>query len=413
MKVVVLGAGVVGVCAAYWLQEAGHAVTLVERRPGAGLETSWGNGAIVHVSSVQPWSAPGLPRQLLGWVGRRDAPFGLRLRDLPRTWRWGLAFLRECDPHRHRANAEATLTLALETLAALAAIRQRTGILYDRRDRAVLKTYGTTESFRRAAAAYGALAPLGLVTEVWDRDACLAREPALRPAAERLAGGLFFPQDEVGCCHTFTSDLAAWCAAAGVTVRYGTTALGLEVQGGQVRSVRTDAGPIAADAVVLALGPGSNALLGPLGLRLPICPVKGVSFTFARARFPSAPSLAILDDAGRFALTPVGSRLRAVGTADIGRRDPVPEAARLADLAAGIDLAFPGFRAAAEHPDTVRWAGLRPYVPAGVPRVGPGGIEGLWLDTGHGHIGWTTAAGSGRRLAAMLGGASRPPDATM
>ena len=406
MRIVVLGAGVIGVASAYWLLRDGHEVALVERREGAGLETSWGNGAIIHVSTVQPWAAPGVPRQILRWIGKEDAPLLLRLGALPHMWRWGLGFVRNCTDARFKANVLFNLELALESARAMAEIRSETGIDYDYAGGTVMKTYATRSAFEVSARAHEALAAHGLVTERLTAAEVVAREPALEPAAERIAGGLFFPQDELGDCHKFSQGLAAWCAAHGAKLHFGSRVERIEVERGRVTGVTTDRGRLAADAVVVALGSYTPSLLRPLGLRVPIYPVKGLSLTAPRRGWDGAPRMAVLDDSRKCALVPIGDRLRVAGSAEITGYDTTPDAGRLAAVLSRVYELFPGFRQVAEGPDAVPWAGLRPVVPSGRPIIGATAMPGLYLNSGHGHTGWTMAAGSGRRLAGAIGRAA-------
>ncbi|WP_027133746.1 D-amino acid dehydrogenase [Geminicoccus roseus] len=408
MRIVVLGGGVVGVASAYWLMRDGHQVELVERREAAGLETSWGNGAVIHVSSVEPWSAPGVPLQVLRWIGQDDAPFLLRLGALPQMWRWGLEFLRNCAETRHRDNARANLELALLSARSMAEIREATGIRYDHARDCVMKTFGNPASLAAATATHEALAPYGLVTERLDVAACVAREPALADARDRLAGGLYFPQDEIGDCPKFAQGLAAWCAEHGAQLHFGRTVERIEVSGGKVTGVVTSQGRIPADAVVVALGAFSPFLVRDLGLRLPIYPIKGVSLTAPRDLWEGAIRNAILDDAGHYALTPVGDRIRAVGTAEITGYDVTPDPGRIRALVDKVSVLFPAFQAVAQSPRTVTWAGLRPAKPDGRPAIGATALPGLYLNTGHGHTGWTMAAGSGRRLAEAIRAGGKP-----
>ena len=404
MRIVVLGGGVVGVASAYWLMRDGHQVELVERQSLAGLETSWGNGAVIHVSAVEPWSAPGVPLQLLRWIGQDDAPFLLRLGALPKMWGWGLQFLRNCTLNRHRDNARANLDLALLSARSMAEIREATGVGYDRVERSVMKTFGAPNAFAAAIATAEAMKPFGLESQTLDVAACIEREPALEYGKDRLAGGLFCAQDEIGDCPKFTQGLASWCAEHGAKMHFGTTIERLEVNGGKVRGVLTSKGRIAADAVVVALGSFSPFLVRPLGLKLPIYPVKGVSLTAPKRLWNDPVRNAILDDVGHYALTPVGDRLRAVGTAEITGYDATPDPVRIQALVDKICVLFPAFRTVAESPDAVAWAGLRPVVPSGRPLIGRTSVPGLLLNTGHGHAGWTMAAGSGRRLAEIIRG---------
>ena len=402
MRIVVLGAGVIGVASAYWLAREGHQVTVVERREAAGLETSWGNGAIIHVSSVQPWAAPGVPLKVLKWLGQEDAPMLLRLSALPKMWRWGLGFLLAARATPHQAGVLANLELALLSARSMGEIRAETGVQYDYAGQSVLKTFADAPSLALATAAHQALAPYGLETEPLDRDACVAREPALGPVAERIAGGLYFPQDEIGDCNKFSQGLAQWCAGQGVTFHYNTEIRQVVLRGGRVAAVATSAEEIPADAVVMALGPHSPQLLRPLGIDVPIYPVKGLSVTVPRAVWPEGPRHAILDDARKFAMTPLGDRYRIVGSAEVADYDTTPSPLRIAALMRGVTSLFPKMEGADQAPGAIRWAGLRPMVPNGRPHIGATKIPGLWLNTGHGHTGWTMAAGSGRRLAEAM-----------
>ncbi|HEX2528067.1 MAG TPA: D-amino acid dehydrogenase [Geminicoccus sp.] len=404
MRIVVLGGGVIGAASAYWLMRDGHQVDLVERREAAGLETSWGNGAVIHVSSVEPWSAPGVPLQVMRWIGKEEAPFLLRLGALPHMWRWGLSFLLNCSPTRHRENAKANLELALLSARSMAEIREHTGIQYDYARACVMKTFTSSVSLAAATAAHHAMSPFGLVTETLDVAACVEREPALAAAKDRLAGGLYFPQDEIGDCPKFSQGLTAWCAERGANLHFGTTVEKVELTNNRVTGVLTSKGRLAADAVVVALGSFSPLLLREFGLKLPIYPIKGVSLTAPRRLWEGAVSNAVLDDAGHYALTPVGDRLRAVGTAEISNYDATPDPARIKALVDAVCILFPAFRDVARSPEAVSWAGLRPYMPDGRPLVGGTAVTGLYLNTGHGHTGWTMAAGSGRRLAEIVRG---------
>lgn len=403
MRIAILGAGVVGVASAWYLGRAGHQVTLVDRNQAAGSATSTGNGAIIHPSSVQPWSAPGMPRKILGWLGQEDAPFLLRLSAVPKMWRWGIDFLRHCQPARHAEGARENLALALESVDALAEVRAESGIAYDYAPAAVLKTYATQGALDASEAAHAPLAALGLRMRRLDRAAMVAKEPALERVGDKLAGAMHFEQDEIGDCRKFSEALAAQASEKfGVTLRLGVAVRGILTEGGRVSGLATNEGAIAADAVVLAAGPWSAQLAKPLGLRLPIWPVKGVSLTFPRDAWPEAPRMALLDDARKFGLTPVGDRVRVVGSAEVAGFDTTPSPVRIGAMVKRVGELFPEFPKAAADPRGIPWAGLRPVTPSGRPLIGPSKIPGLWLNTGHGHTGWTQSAGSARRLARMF-----------
>jgi D-amino-acid dehydrogenase len=403
-KVVVLGAGAVGTATAWYLLKAGYEVTVVERQPAAALETSWGNGGVIHASEVEPWSQPGMPRKILGWLGREDAPLLLRYGRVPHVLGWGLAFARNCSPERFRANTLANLALALHSLRSLQEIGAETGIEYDRATRGVLKIYRDPDSLDAAARACEGLARHGLLFERVAGPRCVELEPALAETGPTLAGGLYFPRDEVGDCNKFTQGLAAAAAARGAVFRYGETVGGLELSGGRVAGVVTDRGRVPAGHVVAAMGSHTAPFLRRHGLRVPIEPVKGVSITFARGGWNAAPAMPVIDDSRLFGLVPIGDRLRISGSAEITGFDGEPAETRcraIIDNAAGT---FPELRQHLDPAGARLWAGLRPVTPAGTPLIGRTAIEGLWINAGHGHLGWTLACGSGRVLADLVAG---------
>jgi D-amino-acid dehydrogenase len=403
-RVAVLGAGAVGIASAWYMLKAGYEVTVVERQPGPALETSWGNGGVIHASEVEPWSQPGMPRKILGWLGKEDAPLLVRYGALPHIWRWGLAFIRNCTPERFRANALANLALALHSLESLHEIGAETGIAYDRATNGVLKIYRDRASLDNATQAMEGLAMHGLVFERVNAARCVALEPALIETGPTLVGGLYFPRDEVGDCNAFTTGLAKACAERGAAFRYDTTVSGLEVQAGRVVAVRTDKERIEADHVVVALGSFTAPMLRKAGVYVPIYPVKGVSITFARGDWKSAPRMPVIDDSKLFGLVPIGDRMRISGSAEIAAYDATPSSARGAAIAANAAVTFPELKAH-YRPETSRlWAGLRPVTPSGRPVIGATRIAGLWVNAGHGHLGWTFACGSGRVLADLVAG---------
>ena len=402
--VLVLGAGAVGTATAWYLRKAGYQVTVVERQPAAALETSWGNGGVIHASEVEPWSQPGMPRRILGWLGKEDAPLLLRYAQIPQVWRWGLAFARNCTPERFRANTLANLALALHSLRSLQEIRAETGIEYDQANRGVLKIYRSMQALDAAAGACEALTPHGLVFEKVDGQRCVELEPALASTGPTLAGGLYFPQDEVGDCNKFTQGLAGKAAEQGVRFRFGETVQELQIKASRIEAVVTDQEVLPADQVVVALGSHTAPLLRRCGLSMPIEPVKGVSITFLRGGWNAAPAMPVIDDSRLFGLVPIGDRLRISGSAEIAGFDDQPARTRCQAIIDNAANTFPELR---QHldPDQARfWAGLRPVTPAGTPLMGRTPILGLWINAGHGHLGWTFACGSGRVVADLISG---------
>ncbi|HUE62744.1 MAG TPA: FAD-dependent oxidoreductase, partial [Rhizomicrobium sp.] len=328
MTIIILGAGAVGTATAWYLRKAGHDVTLIERQAEAGMETSWGNGGVIHASEVEPWSQPGMPAKIIKWLGKENAPLLLRYHAIPHILGWGFAFARNCTPERFRANATSNLHLALHSLRSLQEIGAETGIRYDRATRGVQKIYRSKEALDSAEKSCAMLAQHGLAFERVDPDHSVGLEPALKDTHSTLVGALYFPRDEVGDCNKFTQGLASACAAIGVTLRFGDTVKRIETAGGKVNAVVTDKGRIVADAVIVAMGSFSAPLLAQNGLRIPIYPVKGVSITFSRAGWESAPSMPVIDDSKLFGFVPIGDRMRISGSAEITGYDATPAIAR-------------------------------------------------------------------------------------
>ena len=406
MRVMVLGAGVIGVTTAWYLATAGHEVTLVERQAGPGLETSFANGGQISVTHAEPWANPGVPRQLLQWYARRNSPLVFRPRADWRQWWWGTRFLFECLPHRSLANSRAILALALDSAKALDGLRAETGIAYDHLARGILSFYTGQRDFERAAAAADKLRPYGCVREVKTAAECVAIEPALEHVCSRLAGGIFAPHDASGDARLFTEHLAALSAQRGVCLRCGETVEGLEVERGRVARVRVTSvergeAHIAADAYVVAMGSYSAPLARALGISIPVYPVKGYSVTLPVTDRLEAPTVSLTDEAEKLVFSRLGERLRVAGTAELTGFDTGIDSARCERIVARLFDLFP---AAGERMRAEFWAGLRPATPGNVPLIGRTRYANLFLNTGHGTLGWTLACGSGRALAEIVSG---------
>ena len=401
---IVLGAGAVGVATAYYLNRAGDRVCVVERQPAAALETSWGNGCIIHASEVEPWSQPGMPRKILRWLGKEDAPLLLRYSAIPSMWRWGIRFALNCTDSRFRRHCETNLALALYSLGSLKEIRDGLGLSYDASTRGVMKIYRSRQSFEAAERSLRLLEPLGLVFRRLTAAEAAEAEPALAAAESELIGGFHFPNDEVGDCNKFTQGLASECARQGVEFRYSTAVRSIETSGGSVAGIATDKGRLTAKRVVVALGSFTRPMLRGLGLDVPIHPVKGVSITFPRSVWNGAPGMAVIDDSRIFGLVPIGDRVRVSGSAEITGFDTEPAEARWQAILANASSTFPTLKTAFRRDQAAMWAGLRPVTPAGTPLIGRTRIDGLWINSGHGHLGWTMACGSGRVLADLMHG---------
>jgi D-amino-acid dehydrogenase len=404
MTTVVLGAGAVGTATAWYLRKSGHDVVLIERQAEAAMETSWGNGGVIHASEVEPWSQPGMPLKIVKWLGKENAPLLLRYSAIPHMLGWGLAFARACTPERFRAHALSNLHLALHSLKSLQEIGAETGIDYDRATRGVLKIYRSRDSLDGAQRSTDYLAQHGLLYERVDPARCVELEPALKDTRSTLAGGLYFARDEVGDSNKFTQALAAAAAQSGAKCRFGETVLKIETSGGRVQAVVTDKGRIAAEVVVVAMGSFTAPLLARNGIRVPIYPVKGVSLTFKRGDWDTAPKMPVIDDSKLFGLVPIGDRMRISGSAEITGYDATPALPRAEAIIANASFTFPEMKRHFDIAKSRVWAGLRPVSPTGTPLIGQTSIAGLWINAGHGHLGWTLACGSGRVAADLIDG---------
>lgn len=409
MKILVLGAGVVGTASAWYLSRAGHQVTVVDRQPAAGLETSYANGGQISVSHAEPWANPHVLPKLLRWLGREDAPLLWRWRADPAQLAWGLRFLRECLPGRTRDNIRAIVNLALYSRSRLQGLRQELDLDYDQLQRGILHIYTNRRDFADAVEAARLMRRFGLDREPVSADRCIDIEPALAGAHRFLVGGDFTPSDESGDAHRFTQSLAACCAREGVVFRYGLSVAALEPAAGCLAGVvaKGEGGieRLTADAYVLALGSYSPGLLAPIGIRLPVYPAKGYSATIPLATDSVAPSVSLTDDARKIVFSRLGNRLRVAGTAEFNGYNLDLNPVRCSALMSRAQALFPDLRPAAA-PEY--WCGLRPATPSNVPCIGRSRYRNLWLNTGHGTLGWTLACGSGAALAALMDGRPAP-----
>jgi len=411
LKILVLGAGVVGTCSAWYLQAAGHEVTVVDRQPAAGMETSFANGGQISVSHAEPWANPHVLPRLLKWLGRRDAPLLWHWRADPQQWLWGLRFLRECLPGRVQANVAAILALALDSRRRLQILREELALDYDQLQRGILHVYTDRGELAAAMSAARLMARHGLEREMLDAAACVAIEPALAGAADILVGGDYTASDESGDAHRFTQALAERARQAGVIFQYGVEVERIASAGGQVAAVvvNGEGGPrlLTADAYVLALGSYSPLLLRPLGIGLPVYPAKGYSATLTLADDSHAPSVSITDDERKLVFSRLGNRLRVAGTAEFNGYDLSADPVRCQAL---IDRTRQLFPKLAVEGEPAFWCGLRPATPSNVPLIGRSRLSNLWLNTGHGTLGWTMACGSGAALADLVGGRRPAPE---
>jgi D-amino-acid dehydrogenase len=402
VKTIVLGAGVVGVTSAWYLSAAGHEVTVIDRRDAAGLETSFANGGQIAAGHAEPWAKPSVVPKILRWLGREDAPLLFRPRADRAQWEWGLRFLLECFPGRFERHSRTLAGLAGHSLECLRALRSQLGIRYDHLERGILQ-FATNERDLEALTRHAEqMQALGIRREVKSAAQCFELEPALRNSRDRVLGGVYNPKDESGDAHRFTAELARHAAQRGVRFRFGHSVKAIEATGGQVSAIQLQSGEtVAADAYVVSLGSYSPLLLAPLGIRIPVYPLKGYSITLPLGpeEAAAAPAVSLTDEAFKIVISRLGNRLRAAGTAELTGYDTTVNPGRCAAIATRIHDLFPalGGVSAVDH-----WTGLRPATPNNVPVIGRTKLSNLFLNTGHGTLGWTLACGSASVLADLM-----------
>ena len=401
MRILVLGSGVVGVTTAWYLRQAGHDVVVVDRQPEPAMETSFANAGQVSPGYASPWPAPGIPLKAVKWLLSRHAPLAIRPTADPAQYRWMWQMLRNCTSARYAVSKARMVRLAEYSRDCLEELRGELGLQYEQR------TLGTTQLFRTraqldaAARDIAILEQYGVPYELLDREGLIRAEPALAKVQDDLVGALRLPGDETGDCHMFTLQLAAHAARQGVEFRQGATVEALEADRGRITGVRIDGRLETADRYVLAMGSWTPRLLAPLGIRLPVYPLKGYSLTIPIRDPDMAPISTVLDESYKVAITRFDDRIRVGGMAEVAGYDLSLPARRRETLEMVVRSLYPegGDLAAAEF-----WAGLRPSTPDGPPVIGATPYSNLLLNTGHGTLGWTMACGSARYLADLVDG---------
>jgi D-amino-acid dehydrogenase len=403
MKVLILGAGVIGVASAWYLAKAGHDVVVVDRQPGPALETSFANAGEISPGYASPWAGPGIPVKAIKWLLMRDGPLVIRPLLDAHMLAWGFQLLANCTHEAYAINKSRMVRLAEYSRDRMIDLRHETGIAYDGRQQGTLQLFRTQKQVDHAHGDIEVLEEYGVPYEVLDPNGCIAAEPGLSTAQVTFAGGLRLPNDETGDCKIFTERLAALSEPLGVSFRYSTRIDGFIAEGGKVTAVATDRGQLKADAYVLALGSYSPPMVRSLGIRIPVYPIKGYSITVPITDAKVAPVSTVMDETFKVATTRLGDRIRVGGTAEIAGYDNRLRPHRRGPLDRSLRDLFP---AAGDVGKATFWCGLRPMTPDGTPVLGRApGISNLFLNTGHGTLGWTMAAGSGKVLADLVSGA--------
>lgn len=401
MKVLVLGSGVIGVSCAYFLARAGHEVEVVERQEGPALETSFANAGEVSPGYSAPWAGPGVPVKAIKWMLMQHSPLVIWPLLDPAMWRWGAMMLANCTAKAYALNKSRMVPIAEYSRDVLKALRAETGIAYDERAQGTLQLFRTQKQLDGIAGDVAVLKQYGVPFEVLDREGFTRVEPALKLTQQKFVGALRLPGDETGDCFLFTNRLAEMAKALGVRFRFGTSIDRLVAEGGELKAVHTSAGTLQADQVVLALGSHSPTLLKPLGIRIPVYPVKGYSITVPITDAQYAPESTIMDETHKVAVTRLGNRIRVGGTAELAGYSLNLREARRGTLEHVVTDLFPR---GGDVKQASFWCGLRPMTPDGTPIVGPTPVKRLLLATGHGTLGWTMACGTGRVIADLVSG---------
>jgi D-amino-acid dehydrogenase len=405
VKVLILGSGVIGVTSAYYLARAGHEVTVVDRQPEPALETSFANAGEVSPGYSSPWAGPGVPVKAVKWLLMKHGPLVIRPKLDPVMWVWLLKMLRNCTSARYAVNKSRMIPIAEYSRDSLRDLRRDIGIQYDERAQGTLQLFRYQAQLDGTAEDIAVLKQYGVPFEVLSREGCIAVEPALSGVKEKFVGGLRLPQDETGDCHMFTQALAKHAEALGVRFMFNTSIDRIVTDGARVSGVMTGAGTLQADSYVLALGSWSSRLVAPLGISLPVYPVKGYSITVPIKDASGAPESTVMDESYKVAITRLGNRIRVGGTAEISGYSDKLYDARRATLDHSLTDLFPR---GGDLSKATFWSGLRPMTPDGPPVIGPTQYGNLHLNTGHGTLGWTMSCGSGRVLADTLSG--KKPD---
>lgn len=403
---IILGSGVIGVTSAWYLAKAGHQVTVIDRQHSPAQETSFANAGMISPGYSAPWAAPGVPLKAIKWLLSKHAPLAIRPTADLQQYRWMLQMLRNCTAGRYAINKERMMRLADHSRQCLLDMRSETGIDYEQRQRGTLQLFRTRKQLDAAAQDIDVLQQLGVPFELLDKAGCVRAEPGLASSTEKFVGGLRLPLDETGDCQLFTTELEARCRALGVEFKYGSDIQALNSDGQRITSVsiKTNDGAretLRADNYVLALGSYSPALLRPLGIELPVYPVKGYSLTIPVSNESQAPLSTIMDETYKVAITRFDNRIRVGGTAELAGLDLRLRNKPLATLRMVVNDLFPG---GGDNSDAGYWAGLRPMTPDGTPVVGATAVKNLFLNTGHGTLGWTMSCGSAHVLSDIMSG---------
>ncbi|MBD0788429.1 D-amino acid dehydrogenase [Vibrio sp. Y2-5] len=399
MEVIVLGSGVVGLTSAWYLSQAGHSVTVVDRQPRSAEETSFANAGQISYGYSSPWAAPGIPQKAIKWLFEKHAPLKVKPSLDPQMLQWMTQMLANCQLARYQINKSRMLAIANHSRECLLELKKHHNVEYQGRQKGTLQVFRTEKQLVSIEKDMKLLEQSGVRFELMDVASCIKQEPGLSPVQDKLVGGLYLPDDETGDCYLFCQQLTELAKSQGVQFKFDTQIQSLEIEGKKIKGVQTDKGLLKADAYVVALGSFSKQMLKPLGVDVPVYPVKGYSLTLPIVNEELAPTSTVMDETYKVALTRFDDRIRVAGTAELAGFDPSIPNARKETIEMVVRDLFPqgGDFSKAEF-----WTGFRPMTPDGTPIIGSTPIENLYTNTGHGTLGWTMACGSGQILSDII-----------
>ncbi|MDO7086413.1 D-amino acid dehydrogenase [Pseudocolwellia sp. AS88] len=406
MKVLVLGSGVIGVTSAWYLAKSGHDVTVVDRQPSVANETSFANAGQISPGYSAPWAAPGIPAKAIKWLMQELAPLKISTRDLDmETLLWMTKMVANCNSKDYHINKSRMMRVAEYSRNCLRDLRSEINIEYEHRTQGTLQLFRTESQVKSSKKDIQVLNECGVDHQILTPDECLAYEPALKHTINKVVGGIRLPNDETGNCHMFVTELAKECEKLGVKFVMNTDIKKLNKQGDEITSVTTDKGEFTADAYLMALGSYSTHMLADIGIKVPVYPVKGYSLTIPIEDYSAAPESTIMDETYKVAITRLGDQIRVGGTAEITSYNLALTEKRRKNIEFSVADLFPH---AADLAKADFWTGLRPMTPDGTPILGKTNIDNLFLNTGHGTLGWTMSLGSAKFISDII--SCKPPD---
>ncbi len=404
MKIIVIGSGLMGVSTAYYLSEQGHEVIVVDRQSGPAQETSFANACVLHPSQASPWNHPGIAWQILKWMGKENSPFLLRPGALPSLLSWGLTFLNHAKPEKFQTNLRVNTALANYNIECVEELQKQHPFDYSAQHFGSMKVLEKEQDLENARDQVALFQTMGIECKVLNQAEVFNQEPALVENGSKLCGGILYPLDQTGDAYQFCLKLAELCKLKQVQFEYGSDVQEFLITNDKITGIKTSKGDYLADAFVLAAGSYSPLLAKTLKLKLPIRPIKGYSITLGMANWNLKPKMAVIDEEAHVAITPLGDRLRAAGTAELNGYNLEINAQRIRMVLQQVIARYPEAGNNVQDADINPWTGLRPTTADGVPIMGGTSIKNLYLNTGHGHLGWSLAMGSGKIVADIING---------